>query len=141
MALRDRLSNAAATAIPAIPAILSTQKPEAGSRIATIATIAGSEPRFWRFVVAYPDGSGFDATTSPATTPAAARRLWAGADVRPISEDPTERATGAQADEIRDLVEQVIGVQHADYSAAVAIALADPVAALESFRADARMRA
>jgi hypothetical protein len=50
---------------------------------------------------------------------------------------PARRATEAEESEIRDLVELIIGVQHADYDDAVAAALPNPGVHLEGLRATA----
>lgn len=90
MALRDRLAKPQQAAIPAIPAILRAESQPEPSKIATIATIASAPtiaPRFWRFDVRYPDGSGFEARTLPEATEAEARELWPGASVRALEAD------------------------------------------------------
>lgn len=94
MALRDWLSGTPATATPATPATHGAGKAGTVATVATVAvatranpSVADTEARYWRWMVRYPDGDGFEARTLPEATYAEALTLWPGAAIQPLADD------------------------------------------------------
>ena len=78
---------------------METSKPTKGAFVDFEGTPPGpssemrDEIRYWRWLVRYPDGSGFEARTLPIATRAEARKLWPGAQVESLPDVDSAKAT------------------------------------------------
>lgn len=96
-------------------------------------TSGGSAFR-WR--VAYPNGAGMDVLFTRAATRAEVAELYPGASIEQIPDVPTRTAIPAEEAELRALVAAILADDSdADRVEALAVALADPDAALACYRA------
>ncbi len=78
---------------------------------------------------------------TPAATQAEVAELYPGASIEPVSDAATRAATPAEADELRALVAAFLAADtEANRAEALAVALADPDAALACYRALAAIR-
>jgi len=90
--------------------------------------------RGWR--IHYPNGAAMDVLFTPAATRADVAEVYPGASVEPMRDTATRPPTAAEADELRALVNIVlVDDSDTERAEALAMALADPEAALEGLRA------
>jgi hypothetical protein len=90
--------------------------------------------RSWR--VCYPEVAAMEVLFTPPATRAEVSTIYSRDKLEPMSEPPRRAATPSEAAELRELVDHVLaGAGEADRAEALTVALADPEAALVSFRA------
>ena len=90
--------------------------------------------RQWR--VGYPNGAAMLVLFTPAATRAEVADLYPGASIEPLPDAVTRAATPAEAAELHALVAPILAeATEADRAEALAVALADPDAALACLRA------
>ena len=88
----------------------------------------------WR--VCYPNGAAMIVLFTPTATRAEVADVYRGASIEPMPDTLTRTATQVEADELRCLVNAILASDsEANRAEALAVALADPDAALASFRA------
>ena len=89
--------------------------------------------RQWR--IGYPNGAAMDVLFTPSATQPEVAELYPGASIEPLPGTATRAATSAEAAELRGLVAAILPDDtEASRAEAVAVALADPDAALASYR-------
>ena len=89
--------------------------------------------RWW---IHFPDREPLEVIFAPETTRTEVAALYPGARIEPLPAAPWRAATPAEARELRELVALILdGADAAEQAQALAVALADPEAALTSFRA------
>jgi hypothetical protein len=112
-------------------ALIRTHKPEI---LAELTAVSNASARQWR--VGYPDLPMITVIFVPPATRAEVAEVYPGASIEPIPDTVTWTATPAVTDEVRRLVSAILaGDSEADRAEALAVALADPEAALLCFRA------
>ena len=114
-------------------AILREHKPAIVAALREAANDPGAH-RHW--MIRFPDLDPIEAMFSPAMTLADALAAFPGAvTAEPVPETPRRAATAEQAAELRELVALILADgSEQDRTEALAVALADPDAALLSFR-------
>ena len=137
MSLRDWIQ----VATPATPATLSIHQRPTVAKVATVARgIESAEGTHWRWQICKPDGWG-EVRCTPAATRAQVAELYPSASMEPLPDTAPRAATPAQADELRGLIAAILADDtDTDRAEALAIALADPDAALACYRALAAIR-
>jgi hypothetical protein len=89
--------------------------------------------RQWRVV--YSNSPAMTVVFVPAVTGAEVAKLYPHASIDPLPDAETRAATPAEADELRRLVNAILAEDsNADRAEALAIALANPIAALDCYR-------
>jgi hypothetical protein len=100
---------------------------------------AAYQARQWR--ISYPNGAAIDMLFTPAATRAEVAELYPGATIELVPDTAMRTATSAEADELRALIAAILADDsEASRAEALAVALADPDAALMSYRALAAVR-
>jgi hypothetical protein len=131
MALRDRLARPVATAVPAIPAVLGGFEDTMGPRVAKTARTAA---------IRQPNGEAPSYTQKQSRAPSETGADTGFPCAQSQSETPRTGPAHSETEaEIRALLAREMrgaGADHPDYAEALAIALADPGAALEALRSN-----
>jgi len=111
----------------------------------SLATPTGDESApVRRWSVAFPDLDPVEVVFTPEATRAEVAAIYPGARIEALLGPTRRAATSAEAAELRALVRVVLADAPQEWDAVTAVALADPEAALTSFRvlaAEARERA
>ena len=132
MSLRDWIR----VATPATTATLAVQERPTVAKVATVAMVGESVEiarRRWR--VRRPDGLR-EVRCAPAATLAEVILLFPGTRIEPLPDAPTRSATPGEAAELRALIGAILAADtEAERAEALAVALADPDAALTCLRA------
>ncbi len=114
------------------------------ARAATEIPAARESPAAYRarqWHVGYPNGAAMLVLFTPAATRAEVAELYPGASTEPLPDGATRAATPAEADELRALIGAMLADDNeANRAEALAVALADPDAALICYRALAAIR-
>jgi hypothetical protein len=104
---------------------------------ATRESPAAYKARQWR--IAYPNGAAMDVLFTPAATRAEVAELYPGASIQPLPDSATRTPTAAEADELLALIGAILADDtEAERAEALAVALADPDAALVCWRSLAK---